>query len=576
MSDIAQLADQTFGADRLNKGQSNSRQRRYGKHGAIVVELKGEKAGTWFDHASGEGGRLRDAAPPNSSAASATVDLSLDDETHGRLQPSRVWDYTDADGRIVGKVARYEIPGDKIIRPWVPAGRRWERRAMPVPRPLYGLQRLLAKPDAVVVVTEGEKACDAAQRMLGDAFVAVTWPGGADANGKADWRPLHGRDCIVWPDNDEPGRKAADKIARALQGLARSVRTVRVSDLPAKADAADVSWSADELLRRLQQPAKKAAESSEFEPRGRSVVDLMAQAFAPISWMLADLIPEGTILVAGKPKSGKSWFVLNLIVAAMLGIEYLRRSVEKSSRALYLALEDNDRRMQSRVRTLMIEYATRLPELAGFEYRCDWPRGLDGAMALDEYLTRHPDCRIVAVDVLAKIRPISDRRGAYEQDYEAVAHWKAIADKHRITLLVVHHTRKAEADDVFDEVSGTLAINGAVDQIVVLKRTPANPKQATLHMRGRDLPEDHELGIELRGGWWHYLGAAAAISANDARREVLDVLRDSDGAMTTTQLLKATGKKSRPSMSRLLSEMAKAGLVERHGRAYSVSGRGYQ
>lgn len=300
-----------------------------------------------------------------------------------------------------------------------------------------------------------------------------------------------------------------------------------------------------------------------------SVAELMSMEFPPLSWIVEGLIPEGTILLAGKPKSGKSWMVLNIMVAAKLRFELLRRPVRPVD-GLYLALEDTPRRMQSRMQTLMLECRHRITELGGFEYRCDWPRGAAGAVLLDEYLAAHPNCRIVAVDVLAKIRPSGDRRGAYEQDYEAIAAWKEVADKHRITLIIVHHTRKAEADDVFDEVSGTLAINGVVDQIIVLKRMPADPKQATLHMRGRDLPDDHELGIELRAGWWHLIGRAADVAASDARREILEVLREAEGPMTTADLMKATGRRSRPSFSKLLGKMVEARHIRRVGKGYAI------
>lgn len=315
-----------------------------------------------------------------------------------------------------------------------------------------------------------------------------------------------------------------------------------------------------------------AVKAMKFElPRAdaQSVAELMRMEFPPLSWIVEGLVPEGTILLAGKPKSGKSWLVLNIIVAAKLRLELLRRPVAPCD-GLYLALEDTPRRMQSRMRTLLLECGNRVEELAGFAYRCDWPRGAAGAVLLDEYLAAHPKCRIVAVDVLAKIRPLGDKRGAYEQDYEAIAAWKEVADKHRITLIIVHHTRKAEADDVFDEVSGTLAINGAVDQIIVLKRLPANPKQATVHMRGRDLPDDHELGVELRAGWWHLIGRAADVAASDARREILEVLREADAPMTTNDLMKATGKRSRPSFSRLLGKMVEARHISRVGKGYAI------
>jgi hypothetical protein len=305
-----------------------------------------------------------------------------------------------------------------------------------------------------------------------------------------------------------------------------------------------------------------------FKAVGESGFDLMRKQFPPLRFLVHGLMPEGTILIAGKPKSGKSWLVLNVMLASTLGASFLDRSV-KQGKALYLALEDNPRRMQSRLTILMRKHQDEIEALRRFEYRTEWPAGADGAAALDQYLTAHPEVRTVAVDVLKRIRPAADfRRSGYEQDYEAIQPWKAVADKHRITLLIVHHTRKAGADDVFDEVSGTLGLTGAVDQLLVLRRIPHDPKAATLHARGRDLPEDHELGIELRDGWWELVGDAKVIEANDARKLVLEVLEEADHPLTIPEIMKATNKRSRPSTSRLLSKMVRDQLIVKDGKGF--------
>nr|WP_246591083.1 DUF6371 domain-containing protein [Georgfuchsia toluolica] len=82
--------------------------------------------------------------------------------------------------------------------------------AFPEPRPLYGLDRLAAKPDATVLLVEGEKCADAAAEVLPE-YAVLTWPGGCKAVKKVDWRPLAGRKVICWPDADakrEPPTKA--------------------------------------------------------------------------------------------------------------------------------------------------------------------------------------------------------------------------------------------------------------------------------------------------------------------------------------------------------------------------------
>jgi putative DNA primase/helicase len=123
----------------------------------------------------------------------------------------------------------------------------WHCKHAGTPRPLYGLDRLAARPGAPVIVCEGEKAADAAATIFAD-HVCVSWPGGTGAVAVADFGPLIKCDVILWPDNDGPGLKAGAEIARLLP----AARTRRVDDLPAGADAADVGapWDAFRMADR--------------------------------------------------------------------------------------------------------------------------------------------------------------------------------------------------------------------------------------------------------------------------------------------------------------------------------------
>jgi len=98
-------------------------------------------------------------------------------------------------------------------------GRRgWQQKAPSTPRPLYGLDRLShSEPTATVILTEGEKAADAAMRMFPD-HVAMSWMGGAQSVEHADYSPIKNRDVVIWPDADKPGAKAAALCSRSEGG----------------------------------------------------------------------------------------------------------------------------------------------------------------------------------------------------------------------------------------------------------------------------------------------------------------------------------------------------------------------
>jgi hypothetical protein len=135
----------------------------------------------------------------------------------------------------LGYVARFNKPeGGKDVLPrtlWrTDRGLEWRWKGFAEPRPLYRLDALSQRPDAAVLLVEGEKTADAAQAIF-PALVAMTWPGGGKSIGKADLSPLRGRTVLVWPDADEPGRDAARVVKRAAVSAGAS--SVVVIDPPA-------------------------------------------------------------------------------------------------------------------------------------------------------------------------------------------------------------------------------------------------------------------------------------------------------------------------------------------------------
>ena len=146
-------------------------------------------------------------------------------------------------------MCRFETPDGKQILPRSWDGTAWRWKGTPAPRPLYNLHTLTDRPAAPVLITEGEKAADAAAALFPDC-VTTTTPNGAKAADKCDLSPLNGRRVLIWPDNDEPGAKYADKVAKlAHEAGAASVSVLKLDKLPGaplpdKGDAADVTdWT---------------------------------------------------------------------------------------------------------------------------------------------------------------------------------------------------------------------------------------------------------------------------------------------------------------------------------------------
>lgn len=92
--------------------------------------------------------------------------------------------------------------------------------------PLYVTTTLIQN-DKPILIAEGEKAADACREILGDTYECITWgSGSAGSPKKAFWDPIKGRSVVMWPDKDEPGRKAANKISAIIP----STKIVQVWD----------------------------------------------------------------------------------------------------------------------------------------------------------------------------------------------------------------------------------------------------------------------------------------------------------------------------------------------------------
>ena len=152
----------------------------------------------------------------------------------------------------------------------------------------------------------------------------------------------------------------------------------------------------------------------------RTVTALQTMTFAQLKYIVPDLIVEGCVLLAGKPKHGKSWFALDLGLAVASARYCLGDKKCEEGDVLYLALEDGDRRLQRRITKLLPTLGGKWPER--FNYETKWPRENEGGIeAIDAWCEAHPDARLVVVDVLAKFRAPSTKKNATAAEASARA-----------------------------------------------------------------------------------------------------------------------------------------------------------
>ena len=197
--------------------------------------------------------------------------------------------------------------------------------------------------------------------------------------------------------------------------------------------------------------------------------------------IVENLIYPGTYILAGAPKVGKSFFVAQLAYHIATGQKLWDYEVKQST-VLYRALEDDHRRLQKRMcrmfgvdGTANLYFAITSKKLG---------EGLEDQ--LEEFINLHPDTRIIIIDTLQKIRQGGNDTYSYANDYECVGNLKKFADQKEICLLIVHHTRKQQASDKFDMISGTTGILGCADGAFILQKEKRTDSTATLDIVGRD------------------------------------------------------------------------------------------
>lgn len=234
----------------------------------------------------------------------------------------------------------------------------------------------------------------------------------------------------------------------------------------------------DELkkkLRRMQDPAYLPTVTM------TELYDTVYESRPPV---IDGLLQNGTYIFAGAPKIGKSFLMAQLAYHVATGKPLWGYEVHQGT-VLYLALEDGHERLQRRMYRMFgvedvgnLHFAINAKQLGN---------GLE--TQLEKFVREHSDTRLIIIDTLQKVRELSGEAYSYRDDYQIIGQLKQLADKFKLCMLVVHHTRKSPANDEFDRISGTTGIYGCADGAFVLSKERRTDSAATLSISGRDQPD---------------------------------------------------------------------------------------
>lgn len=319
------------------------------------------------------------------------------------------------------------------------------------------------------------------------------------------------------------------------------------------------------------EPKRKAlTEAPAMAIQAFSAAELIGKEFAAPRWAIPNLLPEGLTVLAGRPKTGKSWLAFDIALAVARGGQALGNRPVNPGEALYLALEDHERRLQDRLLQLIQDGEA--PDTLFFS--CEAPRFDKGLIpALQEWLHHHSACRLIVIDTLARIRPPGMRSGdAYQEDTFILGQLQALAMAHRVAVVMLHHTRKATSDssDPLDEVLGSSAITGTADAILVLRR-PRTESVATLFVTGREVMEE-ALAIEFDADScaWSLQVESKSQACSAERQKILDCLAMAHTPMGPKQIAESTGL-SYDSTRHMIRDMEADGSVLRKARGQYIS-----
>jgi hypothetical protein len=290
----------------------------------------------------------------------------------------------------------------------------------------------------------------------------------------------------------------------------------------------------------------------------RNAQSLRDKVFDPIKFIVKGYVVEGATILAGRPKIGKSWLVLDWALATARGGFCFSGVHCKEGSVLFIALEDNERRLRARINKILGS-DNAWPEK--FEYATEWPRANEGGLEeIRKWIKAHEDARLVVVDVLQAFRTVAGGRdNLYASDYDAIKNLQAIASELHVAIIIVHHLRKSAADnDPQDKISGSLGHTGGADTFLILDGTSNG---ITLYGRGRDIMEFEKSVVFNRDSCrWEVLGDASTVELSTERAAILEALESANEPMTPIQVAQETGL-NRGSVRNILRKLVIAGEV---------------
>lgn len=380
-----------------------------------------------------------------------------------------------------------------------------------------------------------------------DAILSALWQVAHDeCDGDIDGEDYNAF-CEVYRDAVSKFRTAADGTDYDYSAAVKKYFELKPGEeLPRKADG-KTDWNkvrefaeslpVDEAPAEPVQPTQEEqkavydSKSKSFKPVKeipkpipRTAAELEEKDIPPIQWIVVDTLPTGLSVVAAPPKSYKSYFALGLCTKVTRGEDFFGHKTVKAG-CLYFDLESSDRRPRDRLRQILGDGPK--PENLYFLTGEDDIRRIGEGFEeqLNSLLDTYTDIKLVVIDVFQLIKPAKKRgMDSYEADYAALGALNYIAKKRDICIMLIHHTKKGkDPSDIFNNMSGSTAMAGAMDTIFIISRENRTDDDAILTVSGRDVrPEELAIRWDAKRFRWSCLGTQEDVAWNKLKKEYDD------------------------------------------------------
>ena len=369
------------------------------------------------------------------------------------FRASEVYEYRSTSGGLVGLVARIDTEGGgKTFRPITPWRNStgdliWRAKGFGDPLPVFHQNKVAARPDAPILVVEGERTAKAAQALFPEMIV-LTWPGGAKVAAKADWGILWGRDVTLWPDADDPGRSAMAGVAQAAD--AAGAMSIKLVELPSGLPR---GWDLADMVPAGMDPMALIASAKDCSPSlSRFVISapaLSKMTLPPREFIIGRFMPtQGLSMVYAERGLGKTWLCMTLALSVAKGESFLGYDVPKARRVLYIDGEMALVDLRDRLKMLADQPPDELEFLPSeLLYKEDRPLNLNSAEdqarvveALDRRKAKGQAPELVIVDNLSSLTRGVDENSNSELD--ALLMFLTGLRHRGYSVLLVHHAGK--------------------------------------------------------------------------------------------------------------------------------------